>query len=92
MDEADEALSGTDMLDDEIVQRRETGYGTSDVERSRAELPADAPPQRIWELVDALEATQRTGDRSYVEPGTPDDIRSALPEDGSNPPDGTGAR
>jgi hypothetical protein len=62
LDEADEALSGTDMLDDEIVQRRETGYDTSEVERSRAELPADAPPQRICELVDALEATQRTGD------------------------------
>ena len=81
-----DALSGTDMLDDEIVQRRETGYDTSEVERRRAELPADAPPHQVWELVDALEATQRTGDWNYVEPSTPDDIRSALPEDGSSPP------
>jgi ADP-ribosylglycohydrolase len=72
------ALSATDLLYDEVLQRRETGY---DIEELVREANRTDPTDRtaVLDIVDRMALTTRQPGWSYVEPDEIDDIEASLP-------------
>jgi ADP-ribosylglycohydrolase len=72
------AFSATDLLYDEVKQRRETGYDVDDVVLAANRTdPGNRPA--VLELVDALASATRKPGWAYTEPDELDDIEAALP-------------
>jgi ADP-ribosylglycohydrolase len=71
------ALSATNLLHDEVLQRRETGY---DVEALVREANQTDPSDRdaVLDIVDRMALTSRRPGWSYVEPDAIDDIEASL--------------
>jgi ADP-ribosylglycohydrolase len=73
-----DALVARDLLFDEVVQRRESGF---DVDAIVLEANATDPDDRaaVLGLVDRMSASERTAEWEYEEPDSLEDIRAALP-------------
>ena len=70
-----DALVPTDLLADEVAQRRESGYDVDDIVRAANSTdPGDR--DAVLTLVDAMQHTPRRFDWAYDEPETLDDIRT----------------
>ncbi len=73
-----DALQPADLLHDEILQRRESGYDVDDVVvRANATDPADR--DAVLALVDGMATLERRSDWSYEEPDGLEAIRRSLP-------------
>jgi ADP-ribosylglycohydrolase len=73
-----DALQPTDLLHDEVLQRRESGYDVDDVvERANATDPTDRAA--VLALVDGMVGLERRADWAYEEPDSLEAIRSSLP-------------
>lgn len=70
-------LRPTDLLSDEVQQRRETGYDVDDVVRA-ANTTDPADREAVLALVDAMEDAPRTAAWPYEEPSDLDGIRAAI--------------
>jgi len=70
-----DVLDAGDMLADELVQRRESGYDVSGVEGFVRDALDAASPAEIERAHEALEATDLRDDWPYVEPTALEDIR-----------------
>lgn len=79
-------LKGGDVLRDELVQRRESGFDVSAVEGMVKEALSAASPSEIERAQTALEATEMRGDWPYVEPSALEEIRASLPPRPEPPP------
>lgn len=73
-----DALSAFEMLRDELVQRRETGYAVDDVAAAAKGIDPD-DSARLWPLVDQLAEAPRRDGWSYEEPDALADILATLP-------------
>ncbi|MEY9852830.1 ADP-ribosylglycohydrolase [Leifsonia sp. EB41] len=73
------ALTPTDLLHDEVVQRRETGYDVDAfVEEANRTDPRDSAA--VLDIVDRMETAERLPGWDYVEPDALADIEAALGE------------
>lgn len=73
-----DALRPADLLHDEVLQRRESGFDVDDVvERANATDPEDR--EAVLALVDSMTALERRADWPYDEPDGLDAIRASLP-------------
>jgi ADP-ribosylglycohydrolase len=80
-------LQPADLLHDEVVQRRESGYDVDAVvEQANATDPDDRAA--VLALVDGMADLERRSDWSFEEPDTLPEIRACLP---SVPPPSTGS-
>ncbi|GAA2749573.1 ADP-ribosylglycohydrolase family protein [Amnibacterium kyonggiense] len=71
-------LEPVNLLHDEVLQRRETGYDVDAiVVRANETDPKDR--RAVLDLVDAMEDAERTAPWDFEEPTPLDDIRSVLP-------------
>ena len=72
-----DALVPTDLLADEVAQRRESGYDVDDVVlAANSTDPADR--DAVLALVDAMEDAPRRADWAYDEPEGLDGIRAEI--------------
>jgi len=72
-----DALVPSDLLADEVAQRRESGYDVDDIVRAaNATDPTDR--SAVLALVDAMDGAPRRSDWEYDEPETLGDIRGAV--------------
>ena len=69
-------LDLSEILSDELVQRREDGYDVSSLEQEVAEASSGTAYARLYDLLDQ---TTRRADWPYEEPSTLAEIRAALP-------------
>ena len=81
-----DVLNAGDMLADELVQRRESGYDVSAVEGSVQDALHAASPAEMERAHEALEATELRDDWPYVEPTALEDIQATLPPMPELPP------
>jgi len=71
------ALSPVDLLHDEVVQRRETGYDVDEfVEEANRTDPSDSAA--ILDIVDRMESAVRLPGWEYIEPDTLEEIEATL--------------
>jgi len=75
-----DVLDLKDLLVDELLQRRQSGYNTADLEESIKNALSDGSPAELERLLELLEKTQRRPDWGYEEPTTWEEIRAALPQ------------
>jgi ADP-ribosylglycohydrolase len=73
-----DALDMAEILTDELVQRRESGYDVSGVEELVEDALRSSSALEMERAFEALEATELRSDWPYVEPSAFDDIHAAL--------------
>lgn len=81
-------LSGLDLgdlLSDEFLQRRQSGYDVGDLEEPIARASTDGSVAECERLFEFLEEASRREDWAYEEPSELGEIRSVLPEAPSLP-------
>jgi ADP-ribosylglycohydrolase len=75
-----DVLDPRDLVSDELLQRRESGYETSELEDSIRYALSNGSSAELEGMLNLLENTQRRPDWGYEEPTTWDEISSALPQ------------
>lgn len=73
-----DVLAPADMLTEELVQRRESGYDVSTVESAVHDALREASPAAIERAYEALESTELRSDWPYEEPTALVDIQATL--------------
>lgn len=81
-----DVLNPTEMLTDEVVQRRESGYDVSAVESVVHDALRAASPAAMDRAFEALDATELRGDWPYEEPTVLADIQATLAPSPELPP------
>jgi ADP-ribosylglycohydrolase len=75
-----DVLDARDILSDELVQRRESGYDVEGfVGRIKSAL-TDRPEEELWRLLELLEDAPRRQQWFYDEPSGPEEIMESLPK------------
>lgn len=76
-----DSMLASDLCENELAQRRETGYDVSEIERQRLRLGSDATEADLLGLLDDLEKLPPPTDWPYEEPADLAAIEATLPAD-----------
>ena len=81
-----DVLNPAEMVADELVQRRESGYDVADLEGVVRSAIESGSPREMDAAYTGLEATSLRADWLHEEPSTLDEIRRSLPAPAEVPP------
>ncbi len=75
-----DVLDVRDILADELVQRRESGYDVAELEKPINVALTESSDEELWSLLRTLEGVPRSPKWTYHEPSEIKSIRETLPE------------
>ena len=75
-----DVLDARDILSDELVQRRESGYDVEGFAGRIKSALTDRPEEELWRLLELLEDAPRRQQWSYDEPSGLEEIMESLPK------------